>query len=75
MLMCPDDADLWCTIVVAEVEADESVVWWHRIGVDATERRGLHVDSVGETVEWFDQIGPFSFDRTEYEQCLAAFVE
>lgn len=75
VLMCPDDADLRCTIVVAEVEADESVVWWHRIGFDTTETRGIHADSVGGTVEWFDQIGPFRFDRMEYEQSLAAFVE
>src|SRR5690606_31609461 len=33
ILMCPDDCDFACTIIVAEVVKNENQVIWRRIGV------------------------------------------
>jgi hypothetical protein len=34
--MCPDDCDLSCILIIAEVESTDSTVTWHRLGVDVT---------------------------------------
>jgi hypothetical protein len=34
VLMCPDDADSSCTLIVAEVETTRDQVPWHRLGLD-----------------------------------------
>ncbi|MEO2090686.1 MAG: hypothetical protein ABGY75_14470, partial [Gemmataceae bacterium] len=75
VLICPDDCDLWCSVVVAEVVADEAVIHWMRLGLDMTKPEpGEMPDVVGRTVEWFDGLGPYRFPRAEYERSLAAFA-
>ncbi len=76
VLMCPDDLDLWCTVAVAEVVLEQSAVWWHRIGLDASKPKPEDMPhAVGATVDWIDGLGPYCFSRAEYEQCLAAFKQ
>ena len=67
ILMCPDDIDLWCTIVNVEVEKTESSVKWLRIGIDSGNSDNMP-DSIGTTVEWFDKIEPMEFEKAEYEK-------
>jgi len=74
VLVCPDDLNLWCTVVAAEVAPMGSVVGWNRIGVDRSKPKpGEMPEAVGTVVEWFSEIGPYRFDRAKYERCLAAF--
>jgi hypothetical protein len=68
VLICPDDLDYGCSVVMAEVVAEASVIRWDRLGLDAT-RRG----AVGSFVRWEPGLGPFRFSRPAYEACLAAF--
>jgi hypothetical protein len=68
VLICPDDLDFGCSVVMAEVAAVPDVVRWDRLGFDAT-RRG----AVGSYIRWELGLGPFQFRRPEYEACLAAF--
>lgn len=72
--MCPDDCDLCCTVVVAEVEATESAISWHRLGIDAAVEYTAPED-VGKTVHWLEQVGPFTFPRSDYEKCLSVLRE
>lgn len=69
VLICPDDLDLDCSVVVAEVVAEAEMVRWQKLGFDAS----LAQDSVGTTVRWDPNWGPYCFARSEYEACLAAF--
>ncbi len=74
VLVCPDDLDLWCAVLVAEVNPVGSVVFWRRLGLDRSRPRPEEMpDAVGTVVEWFSGLGPYCFGRSEYEQCLAAF--
>lgn len=77
LLMCPDDFDLSCTVIVADVVREVSVVWWRRIGLDATEAKSSDMPAVlvgfGSRVDWIDGLGPFCFETAAYERCLAAF--
>ena len=73
VLMCPDDSDFSCTIVVTEVHARESDVIWERLGFDRSDRPDVDASSVGDQVEWIDGLGPFRFQREPYEECLNEF--
>jgi hypothetical protein len=75
VLMCPDDCDFSCTIVIAEVETLDSQVHWHRLGIDDSDARCVDPASVGSEVKWATGLGPFVFDRDDYANCLARFQE
>ena len=73
VLMCPDDADFSCTTIVVEAVGHPEYVEWRRIGLDQTPDRAV-TSRVGESVDWFDGVGPFRFAREEYEAVVAAFA-
>lgn len=73
ILMCSDDLDFYCTIIVAEIERLETVVNWKRIGLDNGSTDGLP-DSIGSTVKWFKQLS-YQFEINEYKKCLDRFEE
>ncbi|MES2793836.1 MAG: hypothetical protein V4719_29760 [Planctomycetota bacterium] len=72
ILMCPDDCDLICTIVIAEIITESSLVWWYRIGIDRSDSDDMPI-SVGTTVDWLEGVGPFCFNRSDYQRCVEAF--
>ncbi|RTQ51408.1 hypothetical protein EJV47_06275 [Hymenobacter gummosus] len=72
LLMCPDDLDLSCTVIAAEVIVEDDLVHWPRLGWDATTSHDP-VDSCRE-VTWLPRIPAFAFDRREYQRCLDAFA-
>ncbi len=71
VLMCPDDCDFWCTIIIAEIERRKDEIVWKRIGRDIG-RIGGKPDSVGNEVEWFDQ-EEFIFYTTNYIKFIKEF--
>jgi len=73
ILMCPDDIDLWCTVINVEIEKTENTVKWLRIGLDNSEFENNSSESIGTTVEWFDKIKPMEFDRIEYQKFVSEF--
>jgi hypothetical protein len=50
ILMCPDDNDFSCTIIVAEIINCGDVVQWKRLGLDKTKE--WDAEKVGATVDW-----------------------
>ncbi|WP_339725629.1 hypothetical protein [Maribacter stanieri] len=73
ILMCPDDIDLWCTIINVEIEKTENSVKWSRIGLDFSKFENNSSESIGTSVEWFDKIEPLEFDTTEYQKFASEF--
>ena len=71
ILMCPDDRDFSCTLIVAEIEHAANEVIWRKIGVDKTADH--RAEFVGSDVLWLDRVPSFHFDRSAYEKMLAAF--
>ncbi|MEZ5044997.1 MAG: hypothetical protein R2828_34185 [Saprospiraceae bacterium] len=71
ILMCPDDCDFSCTIIVAEIESNNRMVKWNKVGIDKTKE--LDANKVGSKVEWFDKMKPLQFDKTEYEAMIEKF--
>ncbi len=72
ILMCPDDCDFSCTIILAEVFSNGDSIYWKRIGLDARENI---LDSFGSKVKWINNIGSFVFRKNEYIRCLKIFEE
>lgn len=68
ILICPDDLDLRCSVVIAEVVAEREIIRWDKLGFDATTR-----GTVGSMVRWDPGWDGYCFSRQEYEACLAAF--
>ena len=74
LLMCPDDLDLWCTVVVVEVEATEDRIYWHRFGYAIGRADPAQMPAaVLATVEWFAALESLSFAAAEYRACLDQF--
>ena len=72
ILMCPEHRDLFCTTVVAEVRAFDDRVEWRRVGIDDTPEEDLP-DLVGQDVYWLQDVGPFTFERSQYLRMMNAF--
>lgn len=71
LLICPDDLDFSCTTVIADLIGASATVEWTRLGLDRT--KSLKADDVGRDVEWFDGVGPMTFERGDYEACVRTF--
>lgn len=65
ILMCPDDCDLWCTVVVAEVIIQENEILWNRIGIDTSDILSNY-HNIGHTVIWLEHIHTLQFDKYSY---------
>lgn len=73
ILMCPDDCDFSCTVIIAEMNQTGNTVRWNKLGVDETATRSSNPQTIGRNVKWFENIGPYEFDKSEFETCLDRF--
>ena len=73
LLMCPDDLDFSCSIVIADLEASESTVKWRRLGYDQTASNDP--EKIGRDVRWFDGLTELCFERSQYQRCIQLFVD
>jgi len=69
ILMCPDDCDLSCTVIVAEVETTSDYVIWNRIGVDKNNPKDLLEKNrfLESGVEWIEKVPFFIFNKEDYQ--------
>ncbi len=74
ILMCPDDCDLWCTVINVEVEKSNDIVRWNKLGVDQCNSDNMPF-SIGSNVEWLNRIGAFEFNSIEYAEVIGKFKE
>lgn len=68
VLVCPDDQDFSCTVIVVEVEFSVNEVKWHRAGL-CKAGHGNDVSDPRKT-EWFEPKLGLRFYSEEYMQCL-----
>jgi hypothetical protein len=69
LLICPDDVDLTCNVIVVEQETSTDLIHWNRFGFAMDKP----YDSVGATVQWFKKFHQVDFKRTEYCTALVSF--
>lgn len=68
ILMCSDDIDLWCTLIMVEVETDKEYVYWNKFGLEDSD--AIKPEEIGKSVEWFTGINSMRFDKNEYLNLL-----
>ncbi len=68
LLVCSDDLDLTCTVIVAEQHADEHNVHWRRFGL----LKDL-VSLQSPAVDWYDAIPGLTFERLQFQSVLDTF--
>ena len=68
-LICPDDLDFSCTVVVCEVKYTDTSVRWGRVGIDRTG----YPTYIGSDIDWLANVPSLQFLRQQYEECLNAF--
>lgn len=67
LLICPDDLDLTCTVVVVEQELMHQEILWHRFGM-AFDQPG---DQVGPSVKWFRNNASARFALGQFQSAIA----
>lgn len=68
LLVCPDDRDLSCTVVVVEQVTDADHVVWKRFGLSTN-----HIGGVVTSVSWSDDEQYACFERKQFEGAFAEF--
>ena len=68
VLVCGDDVDLSCTVIVVEQESTERSVIWRRIGHSKSTGR-----EAGIVTQWFREVESLEFERNEFIQALKDF--
>ncbi len=71
ILMCPDDNDFSCTLMIAAIENKGDRIEWQRLGLDQTQES--ETERVGTRVKWLEKIEPFVFEKQNYLQLIADF--
>ena len=71
ILMCPDDADFSCTIILAEIENTGSTIKWNKIGIDQTKE--FETEKISTTVNWFEKVQPLEFKLNDYLDMINDF--
>ena len=69
LLICPDDVDLTCSVIVVEQETSTDLIHWNRFGFALDNG----YDSVGATVQWFKKFHQAEFQRSDYCTALISF--
>ncbi len=71
ILMCPDDCDLTCTLIVADIVKNDNQVIWRRIGVDLSKfGTPYNYELIGTNVQWLNKVHEMRFDKHTYFECL-----
>jgi hypothetical protein len=67
VLICSDDVDFSCSVVVVEQRCTSDKIIWQRFGYDYS----VLGDQVGATVKWFESPSAIEFDRDMFLSALA----
>ena len=71
VLMCPDDCDFSCTLVVAEIINFGTFIQWRRLGIDLTS--GWEPELAGTKVDWLPAFPELNFDNQDYLKAINIF--
>lgn len=67
LLICPDDMDFGCTVIVAEQRCVPGEFIWSRFGFAR--------DRLLNDIEWFAEPGPFRFIREDFISQVFTFMD
>ena len=71
ILMCPDDCDFSCTIIVAKIQNYGEFIQWKKVGIDETKE--WEAEKIGTNVKWFDDFPLLNFEKKDYLKMVENF--
>ncbi|WP_338763829.1 hypothetical protein WAF17_20510 [Bernardetia sp. ABR2-2B] len=71
ILMCSEDIDLWCTLIIVEVEVKGNFVYWNKFGIENSD--AVTPQEIGKSINWFLSSPSFVFDKNNYINVLDEF--
>jgi hypothetical protein len=74
ILICPDDQDYSCSVIVVEVINQEDGVYWNKFGLNNS-YDPQHPEIIGSNVDWFDQAKPLIFNNEVYKKVVLNLKE
>ncbi|WP_289140374.1 hypothetical protein [uncultured Brevibacillus sp.] len=68
ILMCADDCDMFCTVIVAKVVKANGYIIWDQIGIDMSsdEFKLWGYEGIGMRVNWLEKIPLMTFEEGQY---------
>jgi hypothetical protein len=73
ILMCPDDCDFSCTLIVAEIQNHRHFVQWKRMGLDET--ANCYGDNFGKSIRCLNKFNELNFEMKDYLIAIDSFRE
>ncbi|PJZ51371.1 hypothetical protein [Leptospira adleri] len=73
ILMCPDDCDFFCSLVLVEIERTEEFVFWKRFGLDESDFNVSNLSPIGSKVNWISGMYEYKFPIGDYLEFLKRF--
>ncbi len=75
VLICCDDLDLYCTVIIVDVYFENNIIEWRKIGLESSELCDITNDlnNLGNVVKWFSNFSCLKFDKEQYEYELEKF--
>lgn len=73
ILICPDEQNLSCLVIVADISVEENQVVWKKIGIQHPADSG-YIES-GRDIEWLTGIEECIFEKRKYIQSIEALNE
>tara|TARA_B110000211_G_C14056443_1_gene543595 strand:+ start:1546 stop:2025 length:480 start_codon:yes stop_codon:yes gene_type:complete len=71
ILMCEEDIDFSCTLIIAEVTCDDNFIYWNKFGLEDSDAQTP--GEIGKSVMWFDEVKPMKFTIADYSDLLNKF--
>ncbi|MBM9500259.1 hypothetical protein JWG44_08355 [Leptospira sp. 201903071] len=75
ILMCPDDCDFFCTLILAEIERRDDLIFWKRFGLDESDFDISCLSHIGSKVNWFTGLEEYRFPIKDYVSFLNRFEQ
>ncbi|EGK00146.1 hypothetical protein [Dysgonomonas gadei] len=73
ILMCPDDYDFSCTLIVVEIENYGSFIQWKQLGID--KRTKWFDDEIRYDINWLPELQSLNFEFKDYQKMIQDFQE
>lgn len=73
ILMCPDDYDFSCTLIVAEIENYGTFIQWKRLGIDY--QTEWFNSEIKYDIRWFSDFNTLNFECEDYRKMILHFRE
>ena len=71
ILMCSEDIDFSCHVIMVLVSADQKFVYWEKFGLAESDPEPA--SEIGKNIDWFNEVPAMKFPIEEYRNVIQKF--